>query len=82
MERAFRNGPADWVVRVGGGRLVALPGIDPQPRATLRMGAATFARVAAGQQIAGSAAMSGQLQIEGDLRLVARLSAVLGQPPI
>jgi len=28
------------------------------------------------------AAMSGQLQIEGDLRLVARLSAVLGQPPI
>ena len=36
----------------------------------------------AGQQIAGSTAMSGQLQIEGDLRLVARLSAVLGQPPI
>jgi ubiquinone biosynthesis protein UbiJ len=61
MERAFRNGPADWVVR---------------------MGAVTFARAAAGQQIAGSAAMSGQLQIEGDLRLVARLSAVLGQPSI
>jgi ubiquinone biosynthesis protein UbiJ len=61
MQRAFRHGPADWVVR---------------------MGAATFARVAAGQQIAGSAAMSGQLQIEGDLRLVARLSAVLGQPSI
>jgi ubiquinone biosynthesis protein UbiJ len=41
----------------------------------------TFARVAAGRQTAGSAAMQGQLLIQGDLALVVRLSAILGQSP-
>jgi alkanesulfonate monooxygenase SsuD/methylene tetrahydromethanopterin reductase-like flavin-dependent oxidoreductase (luciferase family)/putative sterol carrier protein len=77
-----RGGTRSWVVRVGGGRLVAHPGTHPQPNATLRLGAATFARIAAGEQTAGSAAMLGQLQIEGDLKLVARLGAVLGQDPV
>jgi ubiquinone biosynthesis protein UbiJ len=46
------------------------------------MPVATFARIAAGQQTAGSAAMQGELQIDGDLALVARVSALLGQPPL
>jgi len=71
-----------WVVRVGGGRLAVTPGRAPGANATLRMPAATFARIAAGQQTAGSAAMNGQLHIEGDLALVARLGAALGQPPL
>jgi alkanesulfonate monooxygenase SsuD/methylene tetrahydromethanopterin reductase-like flavin-dependent oxidoreductase (luciferase family) len=75
-----RSGTRPWLVRFGNGHLTAMPGIDPHPDATLRMPAATFARIAAGQQTAGSAAMHGQLHIEGDLALVARLSAVLGQP--
>jgi ubiquinone biosynthesis protein UbiJ len=48
----------------------------------VRLDAATFARIAAGQQTAGSAAMLGALQMEGDLRLVARIGALLGQPPV
>jgi alkanesulfonate monooxygenase SsuD/methylene tetrahydromethanopterin reductase-like flavin-dependent oxidoreductase (luciferase family) len=76
-----RAGTRPWVVRVSHGRLSASIGTDPSPNATLRMPAATFARIAAGQQTAGSAAMNGQLSIEGDLALVARLSALLGQPP-
>ncbi len=77
-----RNGTRDWVVRVGDGRLVAQRRTDTAPGATLRMRASTFARIAAGQQTAASAAMLGQLQIDGDLRLVARLGAALGQPPV
>jgi putative sterol carrier protein len=67
---------------MGRGRLDAYTGTEPHPGATLRMSATTFARIAAGQQSAGSAAMLGQLQIEGDLALVARLGAALGQSPV
>jgi alkanesulfonate monooxygenase SsuD/methylene tetrahydromethanopterin reductase-like flavin-dependent oxidoreductase (luciferase family) len=77
-----RAGTRRWVVRVGNGRLTASPGAAAQPGATLRMPVATFARIAAGQQTAGSAAMQGQLQIDGDLALVGRVSAMLGQPPL
>jgi putative sterol carrier protein len=77
-----RRGTRSWVVRVADGRLVARPGTDPRPSATVRLDAATFARIAAGQQTAGSAAMLGALQMEGDLRLVARIGALLGQPPV
>jgi hypothetical protein len=71
-----------WVVRVGNGRLTASPGTAAHPDATLRMPVATFARIAAGHQTAGSAAMQGELQIDGDLALVGRVSALLGQPPL
>jgi hypothetical protein len=77
-----RVGTRRWVVRVGNGRLTASPGTAAHPGATLRMPVATFARIAAGHQTAGSAAMQGQLQIDGDLSLVARVSALLGQPPL
>jgi alkanesulfonate monooxygenase SsuD/methylene tetrahydromethanopterin reductase-like flavin-dependent oxidoreductase (luciferase family) len=77
-----RAGTRRWVVRVSNGRLAASPGTASHPNATLRMPVVTFARIAAGQQTAGSAAMQGQLQIDGDLALVARISALLGQPPL
>jgi putative sterol carrier protein len=76
------TGTRSWVVNVSAGSLDATPGRAAQPNATLRMPAASFARIAAGQQTAGSAAMTGQLHIEGDLALVARLGAALGQPPL
>jgi alkanesulfonate monooxygenase SsuD/methylene tetrahydromethanopterin reductase-like flavin-dependent oxidoreductase (luciferase family) len=76
-----RSGTRTWLVRVADGRLTAVPGGNGRPDTTLRMPAATFARIAAGQQTAASAAMQGQLHIDGDLALVARLSAALGQPP-
>lgn len=75
-----RTSTRSWVVHIANGRLHARPGTDPQPTATLRMPAATFARMAAGQQTTGAAAMTGKLQLEGDLKLVARFGEVL-QPP-
>jgi putative sterol carrier protein len=67
-------------VRIANGRLRAWRGTDQNPSATLSMPAATFARMAAGQQTAAAAAMTGKLQLEGDLKLVARFGEVL-QPP-
>jgi len=75
-----RTSTRSWLVRVGDGHLQARPGVDPHPTATLRMPAATFPRMAAGQQTTGAAAMTGKLQLEGDLKLVARFGEVL-QPP-
>ena len=74
-----RRGTRSWIVRIADGQLTARPGAEPCADATLRLDAATFARMAAGQRTAGGAAMDGKLQIEGDLRLVARLGAALGQ---
>jgi alkanesulfonate monooxygenase SsuD/methylene tetrahydromethanopterin reductase-like flavin-dependent oxidoreductase (luciferase family)/putative sterol carrier protein len=75
-----RTSTHSWLVRVADGHLLARRGVDPHPTASLRMSAATFARIAAGQQTAAAAAMTGKLQLDGDLKLVARLGEVL-QPP-
>jgi len=72
-----RTSTRSWLVRVADGHLQARPGVDPHPTATLRMSAATFARMAAGQQTAAAAAMTGKLQLDGDLKLVARFGEVL-----
>jgi putative sterol carrier protein len=72
-----RRSTRSWVVRIANGSLQARRGIDPHPTATLRMPSATFARIAAGIQTAAAAAMTGNLQLEGDLRLVARFGEVL-----
>jgi alkanesulfonate monooxygenase SsuD/methylene tetrahydromethanopterin reductase-like flavin-dependent oxidoreductase (luciferase family)/putative sterol carrier protein len=72
-----RTSTRSWLVRVADGHLQVRPGVDPHPTATLRMSAATFARMAAGQQTAAAAAMTGKLKLEGDLKLVARFGEVL-----
>ncbi len=79
---AARRGTTHWVVRLEADGLRARPGIEPRPTATLSMPAATFARIAAGQQTAAAAAMNGLLKMEGDLRLVARLGEALAQSPV
>ena len=76
-----RRGTSQWVVRLGRDGLEARQGIEPRPTVTLSMPAATFARIAAGQQTAGSAAMDGRLKMDGDFRLVARLAEALAQLP-
>jgi putative sterol carrier protein len=81
-ELTGRSGTRTWVVRVDAKRLRAQPGVDPHPNAILRMPAATFARMAAGQQTAASAAMNGELHMEGDLRLVSRVAEALAQLPV
>jgi putative sterol carrier protein len=77
-----RTSTRSWLVRIANGRLQARPGTDQRPSATLSMPAATFARIAAGQQTAAAAAMTGKLQLEGDLKLVARLGEVVGSGPV
>jgi putative sterol carrier protein len=76
-----RSGNRGWVVRIADGALQAQPGVDPRAATTVRTDAATFARIAAGQQTAATAAMAGRLKIDGDLRLVARLGEALRQTP-
>jgi alkanesulfonate monooxygenase SsuD/methylene tetrahydromethanopterin reductase-like flavin-dependent oxidoreductase (luciferase family) len=77
-----RSGTRSWVVRVGHNGLVARPGTEQNPAARLAMPAATFARIAAGQQTAASAAMNGRLKMDGDLKLVARLGEALARSPV
>jgi putative sterol carrier protein len=68
-----KRGSRWWLLRLDDGRLAIEQTRDPNASVTLRMPAATFARVAAGQQTAAAAALAGRLEIEGDLKLVARL---------
>jgi alkanesulfonate monooxygenase SsuD/methylene tetrahydromethanopterin reductase-like flavin-dependent oxidoreductase (luciferase family) len=81
-ELSARSGTRTWVVQIADGRLVARPGRDGSPGAKLRMPAATFARIAAGQQTAASAAIAGQLTMDGDLSLITRLAEALAQQPV
>ncbi|HEY3061939.1 MAG TPA: LLM class flavin-dependent oxidoreductase [Chloroflexota bacterium] len=76
-----RRGLRPWALRIADGRLVVEQAADPNANVTFRMPAATLARVAAGQITAASAAMAGQLEIDGDLKLAARLTVMLGRDP-
>ena len=92
MQRAFRPelapglcgtiqyqiGRRSWVVRIGDGRLSIAPGRAAQADVTFRLGPATFAHLAAGQETAPAAAMAGRLDIQGDLNLAARFAQALG----
>jgi putative sterol carrier protein len=72
-ELRSRRGVSWWRLRLADGTLAVEQARDAAPTVTLRMPAATFARVAAGQQTAASAALAGTLEIQGDLKLAARL---------
>jgi predicted lipid carrier protein YhbT len=77
-----RRGTRHWLVRIADGKLAVVRGRDPQPSVTFRMPAATFARVAAGQETAAAAALAGRLDIDGDLKLAARFGEMLGRGPL
>jgi alkanesulfonate monooxygenase SsuD/methylene tetrahydromethanopterin reductase-like flavin-dependent oxidoreductase (luciferase family) len=76
-----RGGTSHWVLRIADQRLVVEHAQEATPNVTFRVPAALLARMAAGQTTAGAAAMLGQLQIEGDLKLAARLGEMLGRDP-
>jgi alkanesulfonate monooxygenase SsuD/methylene tetrahydromethanopterin reductase-like flavin-dependent oxidoreductase (luciferase family) len=76
-----RRGTRPWALHIADGRLRVEQVQDPHPNVTFRLPAATLARVAAGQITAASAAMAGTLEIDGDLKLAARLSVMLGRDP-
>ena len=74
-------GPRPWLLRIADCRLTVAQTLDPSPTVTLRMAAATFARIAAGQFDGCRGALAGRLDIEGDLKLAARLAMMLGREP-
>jgi alkanesulfonate monooxygenase SsuD/methylene tetrahydromethanopterin reductase-like flavin-dependent oxidoreductase (luciferase family) len=76
-----RRGTQHWVLRIADQRLVVEQAREPRPTVTFRLPAAILARMAAGQTTAGAAAMLGKLQIEGDLKLAAKLGEMLGRDP-
>jgi len=76
-----RRGTRHWVLRIADQRLVVEQAREPHPTVTFRVPAPLLARMAAGQTTAGAAAMLGQLQIDGDLKLAGRLGEMLGRDP-
>ncbi|MFL5855891.1 MAG: LLM class flavin-dependent oxidoreductase [Solirubrobacteraceae bacterium] len=62
-----------WVVRVEGHRASARPGRAGDPSLTIRMGVADFLRIATRDLDPGKALMTGQLILEGDFSVAARL---------
>jgi alkanesulfonate monooxygenase SsuD/methylene tetrahydromethanopterin reductase-like flavin-dependent oxidoreductase (luciferase family) len=74
-------GARPWLLSIADCRLTVAQTRAPTPTVTLRMGPATFARIAAGQSTAAAAALAGRLDIEGDLKLAARLAMMLGREP-
>ena len=76
-----RRGVRPWTLRIADGQLTVDQTHAANADVTFRMPAATLARVAAGQITATSAAMADQLEIDGDFKLAARLSVMLGRDP-
>ena len=69
-----------WVVSVDGRRASARPGRAADPRVTLRMASADFARLAAGDLDPGRALLTGRLHLEGDVDVAVRLAEMFGAP--
>jgi alkanesulfonate monooxygenase SsuD/methylene tetrahydromethanopterin reductase-like flavin-dependent oxidoreductase (luciferase family)/putative sterol carrier protein len=69
-----------WVVTVDGDRARARPGRSPQPRVTIGMELADFARLVGGDLDPLRAVLDGRMRIEGDFNVAARLGEMFGQP--
>jgi alkanesulfonate monooxygenase SsuD/methylene tetrahydromethanopterin reductase-like flavin-dependent oxidoreductase (luciferase family)/putative sterol carrier protein len=76
------NGSGDarnWVVRIADGKAEAHPGRASDPAVTFRMSVPTFARIAAGEVQPERAMFQGQLEVDGDFEVAARLPDMFGQ---
>jgi putative sterol carrier protein len=73
-----RNGNLEWIVRIDGDRASAVPGRSPDPAVTFRMSVPVFARIAAQEMHPAKAMMEGQLQLEGNFEVAARLGEMFG----
>ena len=77
-ELSGRRGVQSWMVHLDGQRCVARPGRAAQPLVTMKMSIPVFARIAARQDDGGRALLEGELDIEGDLQVAARLAELFG----
>jgi alkanesulfonate monooxygenase SsuD/methylene tetrahydromethanopterin reductase-like flavin-dependent oxidoreductase (luciferase family) len=72
--------PRRWTVSVSDGRARARPGPSPDPAVTFRMGLGNFVRLVGGELDPGRALMAGQLEVDGDLAIAARVGEMFGEP--
>ena len=68
-----------WAIDVRDGQAHAHPGRSPQPAVTLRMGVPTFARILSEEIDAGRAWFTGEIVVDGDLTVAARLGDMFGR---
>jgi alkanesulfonate monooxygenase SsuD/methylene tetrahydromethanopterin reductase-like flavin-dependent oxidoreductase (luciferase family) len=79
-ELTGRNGDRNWVVRIEDGqRAVTAPGRAESPGVTFRTSVPMFARIASGEVHPAKAMMEGDLEVQGDFELAARLGEMFGQ---
>ena len=71
-----------WVVEIDGSRARARPGAAADPRLTIRMAVADFARIAGDDLDPGKALLTGRMDMEGDLAIAPRLGEMFGQDPL
>jgi alkanesulfonate monooxygenase SsuD/methylene tetrahydromethanopterin reductase-like flavin-dependent oxidoreductase (luciferase family) len=68
-----------WTVTITPDRALARPGRPPEPRLTVKLTVADFVRLAGRDLDAGSALLTGRMDLEGDFSLAARLGEMFGQ---
>jgi alkanesulfonate monooxygenase SsuD/methylene tetrahydromethanopterin reductase-like flavin-dependent oxidoreductase (luciferase family) len=75
-----RDGIRRFAVKIAGGRARAWEGSAAEPAVTLRMGIPAFVRIAAREAYPPRLLMEGELEIEGDFEVAARLGEMFGAP--
>jgi hypothetical protein len=70
-----------WLLTIADCHLTVSQTLQPAANVTFHMAPSIFARIAAGQTTAAAEALQGRLQIDGDLKLAARLAVMLGRDP-
>ncbi len=75
-----RDGTRHFAVKIADGRARAREGTATEPAVTLRMGVPAFVRIAAREAYPPRLLMNGDLEIEGDFEVAARLGEMFGAP--
>ena len=77
--RGRDGGVRSWTVTLGPDRARARPGPAIAPQLTVKLAVADFVRIAGRDLDAGTALLTGRMDLEGDFSLAARLGAMFGQ---
>jgi len=72
--------PRRWMVSISDGHASARAGRSPDPAVTFRMGLGDFVRLIGGELDPGRALMAGQLEVDGDFAIAARIGEMFGEP--
>jgi alkanesulfonate monooxygenase SsuD/methylene tetrahydromethanopterin reductase-like flavin-dependent oxidoreductase (luciferase family) len=75
-----RRTPDVWTLRVQEGRATALQAGGAAPAVLVRLPLPDFARIVSGELHPAAALMDGRMELEGDLRVAARLGEMFGGP--